>query len=368
MVMADVPQTPAIGVATVPTPPAPDPRSREMTEKYNQLEQEVLRLAADFRRLAADAPEREAAVKRITEITQQQFQLRHDARQMEVEKLQKQLEDLQGKLQRREEKRDQIVQQRVEQLTDQRDELRWEPLEPAGAARYLPYGEVYRGQATPPAVVYGSQPLLTTPDSYFPQSARDGQAPFLPPVAPSLPANPDPFSGKGLMPAAAPIPPQTEGTPALAEGLSPPNAMGQSLLEAKVRLEAAEQEFRTIKAQFDAGMIQSREMQRAEAERKMADAALVTARQQHGLRAKMLELDVRRAQAALEAAKAELDAQAELVGKKNIPEWQSKVRQAKANLTQMELDVARAEAMLQAIQQQGEEEIPEPTPESQPKR
>ena len=304
----------ATGGAMVPSPPPADPRVREMTEKYNQLEQDVLRLAAEFRRMAADAPDRESTVKKITEITQQQFQLRHDARQLEIERLQKQLEDLQDKLRKREEKRDQIVQQRVEQLTDQKDELRWEPLEPAGVARYVPYGDVYRGLATPPSGMYSPQPLLTPPAlPQFPQPARDGQAPIMPRTFPSLPANPDPLAGKASVPAAVPFPPQTEGTPALSEGLSPLNGMGQSLLEAKVRLEAAEQEFRTIKAQFDAGMIQSREMQRAEAERKLAEAALVTARQQHGLRAKMLELDVRRTQAALEAAKAELDAQAEIL-------------------------------------------------------
>jgi hypothetical protein len=363
----------AFGLATVPGLPPADPRVRELTEKYNQLEQEVLQLASEFRRLAADSPEREAAIKKITEITQQQFQLRHDARQREIEKLQKQLQDLQGKLQRREEKRDQIVQQRVEQLTDQKDDLRWEPLDPAGAdyfnpygagARYVPYGDVYRrGVALPPAAVYGGQLIPPQADQpEFPHSARDDQQPSTSVDIPGMPVNPDVLTAQPPLPSPIQVPPHAEGM------LPPPdmdlsqNRTAQSILEAKVRLESAAQELKTLKAQFEAGQIPSRELQRAEADRKLAEAAFKMAQQQHDLQLKMLGLDLRRAQATLEAAKADLDAKVEEAGDRHNPAIDASIRKAKANLAQMELDVARAEAWLQAIQQQGDGSAPEPTP------
>jgi hypothetical protein len=364
----------AFGLATVQGLPLADPRVRELTEKYNQLEQEVLQLASEFRRLAADSPEREAAVKKITEITQQQFQLRHDARQREIEKLQKQLQDLQGKLQRREEKREQIVQQRVEQLTDQKDELRWEPLDPAGAdyfnqygagARYVPYGDVYRrGVAVPPAAVYGGQLIPPQADQpALPRSARDGQQPSTSVDIPGMPVNPDVLTAQPPMPNN-----YRQGVPLPPEGALPQNRTAQSILEAKVRLESAEQELKTLKAQFEAGQIPALELQRAEAERKMAEAAYEMAKQQHTLQLKMHDLDLRRAQVALDAAKAELEAKVAEAGDRHNPAIDASIRKAKANLAQMELDVARAEAMLQAIQQQLEEKDRESDPETQPRR
>ncbi len=369
----------AFGLATIPGLPPADPRVRELTEKYNQLEQEVLQLASEFRRLAADSPEREAAIKKITEITQQQFELRHNARLREIEKLQKQLQDLQGKLQRREEKRDQIVQQRVEQLTDQKDDLRWEPLDPAGAthydpfgaaARYVPYGDVYRrGVAVPPAAVYGGQLIPPQADQpEFPHSARDGQQPSTSVDIPGMPVNPDDLFGQTPMPNPIQDPRFVEGVPIPPEGALPQNSASQSILEAKVRLESAAQELKTLKAQFEAGQIPALELQRAEAERKMAVAAFEMAKQQHDLQLKMRDLDLRRAQVALDALKAELEAKVAEAGDRHNPAIDASIRKAKANLAQMELDVARAEAWLQAIQQQGEVKEPEPTPEAQPKR
>lgn len=367
-------RSPVFGLSTVPGLPLADPRVRELAEKYNQLEQEVLQLASEFRRLAADSPEREATIKKITEITQQQFQLRHDARQREIEKLQKQLEDLQGKLQRREEKREQIVQQRVDQLTDQKDELRWEPLDPASAAhfdpfgagaRYVPYGDVYRtGVEVPPAVLYGGQQIPPHATQLaLPRSARDNQQPAM--AVPGMPVNPDDPNEKLPMPSINLNPLSADGMlpPADMDPTQTPNRIAQSILEAKVRLESAEQELKTLKAQFEAGQIPSRELQRAEAERKMAEAAFEMAKQQHALQLKMHDLDLRRAQAALDAAQAELHAKVEEAGDRHNPAIDASIRKAKANLAQMELDVAKAEAMLQAIQQQGEAKEPESEPQ-----
>jgi hypothetical protein len=382
----------AFGLATVQGLPLADPRVRELTEKYNQLEQEVLQLASEFRRLAADSPEREAAIKKITEITQQQFQLRHDTRQREIEKLQKQLQDLQGKLQRREEKRDQIVQQRVEQLTDQKDELRWEPLDPAGVdyfnqygagARYVPYGDVYRrGVAVPPAAVYGGQLIPPQADQpSFPHSARDDQQPATAPAIPGMPVNPDDPDNYTM----SPMPNLMQGPPH-AEGMLPPsdmdlttrNPVGHSIKEAKVRLESAEQELQTVKAQFEAGLIPSRELQHAEAERKMAEAAFEMAKQQHDLLLKIRKVDMQMAAEALTAAQTAVDTRVRLLGDRQDPVFDADMRNAQANLAQMKLKLARARAMLEAIEQQGEVKDPEPElerttepktePETQPRR
>jgi len=230
----------------------------------------------------------------------------------------------------------------------------------------MPYGDVYRGQATPHAAVYGSPPLFTTPGQFLPQSARDGQQPPMVPGVPSMPANSDPFFAPPSDTNRFPQP--VEGMALPVEGVPLPNGVTQSILEAKVRLESAEQELKTLKAQFEAGQIPSRELQRAEAERKLAEAAFEMAKQQYDLLLKIRKIDVQMAAEAMTAAQIAVNTRVRLVGDRQDPVFDADMRNAQANLAQMKLNYARARAMLEAIEKQGDVQDPEPTPEAQPKR
>lgn len=344
-----------------------DPRVRELMEKYDQLEAEVMRLVTQYRGLDADSPEREELVKQVTKITEQQFDLRHEARKIEIDQLRKQVDELQNKLKKREDKREQIVQQRIEQLTNQKDELRWEPLEPASAMSYDPFGAVYGVPAQVPVPPgYRSPPTVSVPvQPYPPQSARDTMPPMPPPM-PNVPTGQGSFPGRlpGGMTGAFPGGPVP--TPV------PPTVVGQttdvfekqalSVQEAKAKLDFAEKEYKRMKRQFEAGVIPASEFQRVEADWKMAQVAVEMAKQANALNVRMLELDVRRAQAALEAAKAELDAiTAEAKSGGDTPALAATIRKAQANLTQMEVDVAKAEAMMQAALKRGGGEEDKPS-------
>ncbi|MHB8862308.1 MAG: TolC family protein [Pirellulaceae bacterium] len=312
----------------------PDPRVRELTERYNELEQQVMRMAQEFRQTRPEGQERDNLRQKIAELTQEQFQLRHQARQFEIEHLQNQLEELQEKLQRREERKDEIIERRVAQLTDQDQELRWEPLSPPGALTGTPIW-----MPGPP----GMSNLPGRPGAYIPGTS----------YAPSSPiARPAETYGRfpsynSMTPAQSPaIAPPLSALPASRPMASPP----QSVREAEARLEIAQRDLKRIKAQFDEGIIPSRELNQAEDAVQLAQITLQDAQLNHEARIKMLELDLRKTQAEFEAVRAELEALTQAhVADGSVS--QAALRKAKAALVEKEVELERAKTMLELQQQ-----------------
>lgn len=296
-----------------------DPRVAELTERYNQLEQQVMQMAHEFRQMRPEGQEREPLRQKIAEVTQEQFQIRHQVRQLEIERLQNQLKELQEKLQRRAEMKDDIINRRVAQLTDQDDELRWDPMTPSGGGMTL---------AVP------QPPMLNAPGmpgSYYPPPA------LAPRTADPLGQQPswrDSNRNADLIPPAAPD--------------SPPPAMGPtSVREAEARLEIAQRELEQIKAQFDAGMIHMSEFSRAEGAVRLAQIAAETARQDQQARIKMLELDLRKTEAEFAAAGAELDALSQTHERDRNGVTEAAIRKAKAALAEKQVELERAKTMLE---------------------
>lgn len=303
--------------APVPAGPPADPRVAELTNNYNELEQHVMQLAQQYRRLAQDDENREKLQQQITELTTQQFQLRHEVRQMEVERLQKQLANLQEQLQRREEQKQAIVDRRVKQLTDQDDELRWEPLSMPGA---------YGGVAYPSAVT-GS--LAGMPGSWVPPApSSPTYSPFGPPIVPA-PKN------------VPPAPPETRepNVPAL-----------PTVPEAQARLEIADRDFARIKALHEAGAVPSGEFEHAQDAVRLAQIALEQAQRGQELRVNLLKLDARKAEAELESARAELAAATHLSeAKKDDAALRLAAQRAVAAVQAREMELQRAQTMLESV-------------------
>ncbi len=306
-----------------------DPRIAELTERYNQLEQQVMQMAREFRQMRPEGQEREPLRQKIAEVTQEQFQIRHQVRQLDIERLQNQLKELQEKLQRREEMKDYIINRRVAQLTEEDDELRWDPMNPSG-------GGMAMSLAVP------QPPMLTAPGlpgSYYP-----------PPVL--APRTADPLGqmpgGRASNPAEDLIPPATPSNlPPVTPG-SPPPAMGPtSVREAEARLDIAQRELEQIKAQFDAGMIHMSEFSRAEGAVRLAQIAAETARQDQQARIKMLELDLRKTEAEFAAAGAELDALSQTHERDRNAVTEVDIRKAKAGLAEKQVELERAKTMLE---------------------
>jgi hypothetical protein len=359
----------------VPVPPlghvpAPvDPKTAELCERYNALEQQVMQLAAQYRQAPPDGEERTKLHQQITELTGEQFQLRHEYRQLEVERLQKRLAELEFKLQRRQERREDIVKQRVAQLTDGDDELRWEPLVPAGsplAGNAWFEHVVPHGHAGPAAV----QQLFGHAGQVLPVPAAPAH-PVPPPQPPTL---------SGLLiprPPGSTLPPQTQpaasapvaaapSAPAVPAAPAVPDEPGQaaaaaapSVAEAKARCEIAQRELERAKQLVDQGLAQAMELERAEDAVRLSRIMLQNAQREHKLRIKMMELDVRRVESELAGLQAEL-AEAESLREKNADEVaEARLRKVQASVAQKQYDVERARAILESEQHQNEPEAEE---------
>jgi len=123
--------------AVVPTPIAPtraaDPRIAKLADKYGKLEQKVVGLVGE-RQHASDDSERRRIRDQITEVTAEQFDLRHQMRKLEIERIEKHLRDVETKIDRREKLKQEIIDKRVADLLDDDEKLRWDPVPTTGAA------------------------------------------------------------------------------------------------------------------------------------------------------------------------------------------------------------------------------------------
>jgi hypothetical protein len=129
---------------------------------------------------------------------------------------------------------------------------------------------------------------------------------------------------------------------------SPLPAMGPtSVREAEARLEIARRELEQIKAQFDAGLIHISEFSRAEGAVRLAQIAAETARQDQQARIKMLELDLRKTEAECAAAGAELDALSQAHEQDRSAGTEAAIRKAKAVLAEKQVELERAQTMLE---------------------
>ena len=275
----------------------------------------------------------------ITEATEQQFQIKHEVRQLEMERLQKQLSQLQEQLQRREEQKQEIIKRRVAQLTDQDDGLRWDPLMPSGTDAYAPAGSLFApgmpGSWVPAGSGMGLLPYgtnLPTPPAADPAALSD-------PLLPARVASP---------PDTRPIP-DPDNQPASFTGNRDPNTNRvPSVDEAEARLAIAERELENVKSQYDVGLVHRSEFDRAEGAVRLGKILLEQAREEQELQLHVLEVDARKAEAELDAVNAELEAiTAQLAEKQDDPGLAAQVRRAAAVVAQKQLDVERVRVMLE---------------------
>ncbi|MBM4092587.1 MAG: hypothetical protein FJ276_24690 [Planctomycetes bacterium] len=345
-----------------PAPPTPDPRITQLTERYNQLESEVMRVAAEYRQAKQDDDGRDKLRQRIEELTEQQFQLRHEVRQFEIDRLQKELAQLQEQLRRREERKEEIIDRRVAQLTNQDDELRWDPLATPGA-----YPSAYPPAMYAPAAPGGSRAAPAPaqfPTPYFSPPDADPYDRWAAPAPAQLPT---PYGDRAPGSSIGTSSPPRTTDPATSLGVSSTTGSGtqpsraMSLSEAEARLAIAEGELAKVKMQFDAGTIPTSEFDRAANTVRIATIQLEETRKAHEFQVQMLSLELRKAEAELEAARAEKEA-AEQRSKDaaDDAELAAQARRATAAVEYQLLQVQRVGAMLQYY----ETKRAKPTPDS----
>lgn len=91
----------------------------KLLKKDNDLERQTRELAIQYRRAPAD--QRDVLKKQLEELVEEHFGVRQQRRQLELKRLEQELDRLRTALQRRNEARQQIVKQRTGQLLGEND-------------------------------------------------------------------------------------------------------------------------------------------------------------------------------------------------------------------------------------------------------
>jgi len=262
------------------------PRAAEFAEKYNELQNQIFGLVRKHRE-AKDA-ERKRLRDQIAELTTQQFDLRHQMRKVEIERIKKHLRDVEAKVDKRENLKEEIIEKRITELLDEDAELRWQPL-PIGA-----------------------------------------------PLSPSEVASPHPAQ-----------PPRTAPATSAAGTEYPSLVGGPAVAEAKTRLEIAERKLDRIRPLAEQHVVGQDELNNAQDEVELAKLAFERASMEYAGRRKLLEVGVRRAELDLERMLEELEEFHNFNQKMPGTIPATKIRQATAAVEEKKLALETAETLLE---------------------
>lgn len=277
--------------ARVPPTRAADPRAAEFAEKYNEVQNQIFVLVRKHRDAKDD--ERKRLRDQIAELTTQQFDLRHQMRKVEIERIKKHLREVEAKVDKREKLKKGIIEKRITELLDEDTELRWEP---------LPAGGVY--------------PQIPTTTEMREMVLPDGTRRQIPVTSAAITKFPSLVGG-----------------PAVAE--------------AKTRLEIAERKLGRIRPLAEQRVVGQDELNNAQDEVELAKLAFERASMEYAGRRKLLEVGVRRAELDLERMLEEL-AEFHNINQKTpgaIPA--TKIRQATAAVEEKKLALETAKTLLE---------------------
>ncbi len=337
----------ARSVAWMPAAPSPvhDPA-------YMALEQKVRSLTEVFRQVKSDG-EREKLRQQLVELTTQQFEWRQQRRLAELDRLRQQMQDVESKVQRREELKQQIIERRVAQLTSEDAELQWDVPSPAPIGRPVDMP----GPAMLPNPTYGTpQPQVPRdhpasendpfgPYSYYPPHVPGAYYPPHVPGAPSLPGAPDDPFGPNV-PAAEATPTAPVAPPAPEARGAEPEYRPINPAEARIRLESAARILDRASQLFERDAISAGELQKAQDELSLAQAAFDAARREWEGRRKLLELDVRQMRLEVEAAKQKLATLREIAERSGAAVSQFEVQEKQTAVEKAEIALQRADTLL----------------------
>ena len=319
-----VAQYPAVPMMA--TPPG-DPKLEELRQQYNALETQVMQAAGEFRG-SSDEKQRADLRNKIKELSTQQFQLRQEWRQLEIDRLKKQLEAIEKGSQERAAKQDEVIERRIADLLQEDHELRWEPLGGSG-----PY---YRPEYVVPA------PPQAVPS--YPQSSGRSPAPAQSATRYVIEVQPRPDGTTVQVPRAiTEASPNAAALPLLVDAIGNVTGSGTNVPQAQLQVKFAEEKVRSLKGLFETGQLSALEMQQAQQELELAQLALAQSQQRIAAQRDLLTLSVQQARVALAAAEAALkDAE-----KLNQPNSIAQLQAAREKAT---LDIRQAETLLKLLE------------------
>jgi uncharacterized lipoprotein NlpE involved in copper resistance len=276
-----------------------------------------------------------------------QFDLRQEARELELERLRKQLTEVEQTIGRHKALKEKVVDRRVTDLLDETTELKWEPLAGAGGGTRLVYEEVVEDQALPDGSHAKVKRMVArvVPDGQLPVPPSSS---YLPPAAPTATPPSTPAPGVlpgGMVPPGSGIsrggmgmtgPVAVDQLPTERAGMSPLNATAGklALLQAAQRLEVARQELARTEELCKKGIVSIETQDAKRADVDLQQLGFERAKQEYEGQSKLLELNLRAAEVELGAAEQRLKVAPDR------PQAELEVQRAK-------IQVERAKALLQ---------------------
>ena len=98
-----------------------DPEMFKLEQSDQEFGQRSMELAAAYRRAATD--QRDALRKQLREVIDEHFDVRQKLRELQLKRLEQQLEQLKQAIEKRAKVRNQIVERRISELTGEEDPL-----------------------------------------------------------------------------------------------------------------------------------------------------------------------------------------------------------------------------------------------------
>jgi len=260
-IVQPVPKLQQVSNYTVPTQ---DAEGTRLVHRYDELERKVMDLSK--RREQAESPGDRAKLRaQIEDLTGQQFDLRVQARESEIARLERRLADVEATVQQQKALREKIIEKRVQDLLVENNDLRWEPLS--------------RSRTLFPATRPRPSRRVTLPRgqnqySVTPRATR-----------------------------------RTAGSPSVDHQLELsilPESSANAVAEAEARLKYEAQDYERLKRLYKAGTITASDHSQARRDTELAQLAVDREKQRFAARKRLLELDVEKAALALKEAQVRL--------------------------------------------------------------
>ena len=354
-----------------PLPPASaDPETVELTKGYQAKQVEINKLLATLAKTKSDK-EKESLREDIVKATAEQFDLRQQVREREIEQLRKRLSEVESTVKKRNELKDEIVNKRVADLLREPDQLSWEPLAGGGvierqvvrqygvppqpASSFTQPAQPNSSQAPKPAAVTYEPRTVTRAVTETIVDADGTQRKVTRPVKETeyVPRTNSKQSSKASSTFSPPATPnQQHGYSDYTNSVNPrlagnaPYARAEiSVAEAAAKVEIAENRY--IEVQSKRGNVSRTDLKTRESELELAGLILAQAKTAFAGRTKLLELDVKQAKAEVDHATAAFNDAMEARKRVSSAATSSEVTTRRAAVEKSKIELERAQIMLE---------------------
>jgi hypothetical protein len=336
------------------------PEAAKEMKNFADLEAKSRELAQQIQSLdAKDSPESEKTKQRedlrqqLEDTVRQAFEARQKVQQMEVDQLKERLSKVEQSLEKRQAKKDDIISNRIDELLDENQELRWNPQAgvPGAPAAVAVRSVAVAGETAPRTVVnpYGVAP---SPAGVGPNASSTSMPARAYPPTPSNARSRLPQAGN--TPAGVGSSAEMQRQMVLATRVGGGSSMAQQqpllnyladtrkgLIDTEFALQQAERQLKQQEARTQTERnVPEADIERARAEVEHAKRHVDRVRQEYQAQLQLLELNVQSTRARLEAAERDFARMKSLNDARAVSQEEVDAKRTAVELAKTELEYA----------------------------